>query len=219
MFQKVLISEDEDGTSVGIVEALNSMGITHIVTVQYCDTAYLKLKEAENLVPFDLFITDLSFKLDARLTTIKSGEELLYKISKELEVKTIVYSTNYKLSKARLLFEKCHINGYVCKGRRGLEDLMAAINAVYEGHNYFSEEVKGATTPYNDLEITEYDLHLVEQLSLGKSKEEIRNHFIDNDISPASTSSIEKRQSKLLITFEARNTAHLISIVKDLGLI
>jgi hypothetical protein len=219
MFQKVLVSEDEDGTSVGIVEALISMGITHIVTVQYCDTAYLKLKEAATSVPYDLFITDLSFKRDARSTTIKSGEELLYKISKELEIKTIVYSTNSKLSKARLLFEKCHIKGYVCKGRRGLEDLKAAVTSVDEGHNYFSEEVKGATTAYADLEIDDYDLHLIEQLSLGKSKDEISAHFIHNNISPTSTSSIEKRQSKLLITFEARNAIHLISIVKDLGLI
>jgi DNA-binding NarL/FixJ family response regulator len=219
MFQKVLVSEDEDGTSVGIVEALNSLGIANITTVQYCDTAYLKLKEEATSEPYDLFITDLGFKRDARLTTIKSGEELLHNLSKELEIHTIVYTTNHKLSKARLLFEKYNINGYVCKGRSGLEDLKNAVKAINEGHIYFSEEVKDATTAYTNLAIDDYDLLLIEQLALGKSKYEISEHFMINDISPASISSIEKRQNKLLVTLEARNATHLISIVKDLGLV
>ena len=70
-----------------------------------------------------------------------------------------------------------------------------------------------------DLEIEDYDIKLIELLSLGMSQEQISNHFQENKISPASLSSIEKRINRLRIQFKARNVVHLVSISKDLGFI
>lgn len=69
------------------------------------------------------------------------------------------------------------------------------------------------------LEIDSYDIELVRQLSLGLSQDEISIHFKEQDISPYSLSSIEKRINKLKIYFKAKNTVHLVSMTKDLGLI
>nr|WP_240961975.1 DUF5932 domain-containing protein [Nonlabens sp. Ci31] len=69
------------------------------------------------------------------------------------------------------------------------------------------------------MEIDDYDIELLKQLALGHPKESISELFKNNGISPSSLSAIEKRQSKLFIQFSANNAAHLIGIVKDLGLI
>ena len=51
------------------------------------------------------------------------------------------------------------------------------------------------------------------------SQEDISFQFKNNQTSPSSLSSIEKRLNKLKIQFKAINSIHLVSIVKDVGLI
>ena len=69
------------------------------------------------------------------------------------------------------------------------------------------------------MEITDYDIELTKQLSLGLDQKRISRYFIENNISPGSVSSIEKRINKLRIKFKADNATHLIAKMKDLGLI
>ena len=69
------------------------------------------------------------------------------------------------------------------------------------------------------MEFDGYDVALITQLSKGWSQEEISQYFKTKNITPSSLSSIEKRINKLRIQFSANNTTHLVTIVKDLGLI
>ena len=82
-----------------------------------------------------------------------------------------------------------------------------------------SPQVAQALTPKTNLEIDNYDIQVVKLLSNGLSQEEISQKFKDNNISPNSLSTIEKRLNKLRIQFKANNAIHLVAIVKDLGLI
>jgi len=82
-----------------------------------------------------------------------------------------------------------------------------------------SSHVSNALRPSQDLEIDDFDLLLVEKLSHGLSQDEISSEFKTKNISPSSLSSIEKRLNKLKIEFKANNAIHLVSKVKDLGLI
>ena len=221
MFKKVLISDDLGSINKGVLTVLNSLGINDIKQVQYCDDAYLQIKSAilKN-EPFDLFITDLSFKPDHRASKLHSGEDIIKQLHQEsIPLKTIVYSVEDRFQKVRTLINDYHTNAYVCKGRKGLEDLASAIHTVYNDEVFLSEQVKNALSKENNLEIDSYDLALMKQLSLGHSKEQISDFFKSNNVTPSSLSSIEKRQNKLLIAFKATNATHLISIVKDLGLI
>lgn len=221
MFKKVLISDDLGSINKGVITVLNALGINEIMQVQYCDDAYLQIKSAIlKKVPFDLFITDLSFKPDHRAFKLYSGEDIIKQLHREnISIKTIVYSVEDRFQKVRMLINDYSTNAYVCKGRRGLDDLSSAINAVYNNELFLSDQVKNALSKENNLEIEPYDLALMKQLSLGHSKDQISAFFKSNNFTTSSLSSIEKRQNKLLITFNATNATHLISIAKDLGLI
>ena len=221
MFTKVLISEDMDDINKGLYTSLSELGITKIHQVQYCDDAYLKIKKAIlDDAPYQLLVTDLSFKSDHRKQKFSSGDDLI-KILKDQcpNLKVIVYSVEDRLQKVRILMNNYDIDAYVCKSRRGLIELSKAIYAVLKNEKYLSTEVENALSPKTDLEIDNYDIELVKQLSKGLSQDEISVYLKSNHLSPSSLSSVEKRLNKLRIQFKANNAIHLVAIVKDLGLI
>jgi len=221
MFKKVLVSDDLGCTNEGVLSVIKSLKIKHAEQAQYCDDACLKIKRTQlDLDPFDLFITDLSFVKDHREQKYTSGKELIIALKKEYpHLKIIVYSVDDRLQKVRFLMNVHQTNGYVCKGRQGLVELENAIHAVYKNEIYVSPQLKPALSPKNDLEIEDFDILLIKLLSNGLSQEEISAHFKNENRSPNSLSSIEKRLNKLRIQFKANNAIHLVSIVKDLGLI
>jgi DNA-binding NarL/FixJ family response regulator len=221
MFTKVLIAEDMQDINKGVHTTLCELGIPEIHQVQYCDDALLKIKKADlEGKPFELLITDLSFKTDWREQKIKSGEDLIRAIKNEFpDLKIIAYSIEDRIQKVRTMISNYNINGYVCKTRRGLLELTKAISTVYSNERYLSPEVSQAFSAKSTLEIDDYDILLLEQLSKGFSQDEISHYFSQNNISPSSLSSIEKRLNKLKIDFKANNAIHLIATVKDLGLI
>ena len=161
-----------------------------------------------------------SFQADHRSQTYASGQALVEKLKVEFPVlKVIVYSVEDRLQAVRTLFNQHHIDAYVCKSRSGLKNLTTAINEVVNGNNFLSPEVSNALNSTNELEVDDYDILLLDNLSKGLSQEEISSLYKKENISPASLSSIEKRLNKLRIQFNANNAIHLVAIVKDLGLI
>jgi DNA-binding NarL/FixJ family response regulator len=221
MFTKVLISEDMEDINKGVYTSLCELGITDIHQAQYCDDAYLKIKKAIlDESPFQLLITDLSFKADYREQRFPSGESLIKILKNEYpSLKIIVYSVEDRLQKVRTLMTDHHVDAYVCKSRRGLTELSKAIVNVLEDKVYLSPEVSQAFNTNYDLEIDDYDIMLLKHLSNGLSQEDISAHFKTGNISPSSLSAIEKRLNKLRIEFKANNAIHLVANVKDLGLI
>ena len=221
MFQKVLIADDLGSINEGVLSVLKSLGIKYYEAVQYCDDARLRIKRADlDKKPFDLLITDLSFKADHREQKIKSGEELIAVLKDEFpDLKIIVYSIEDRLQKIRKLLDYPNVKGYVCKGRKGLKELTDAIKNGYTNRQYISQELAQALIQKDDTEITDYDIQLIKQLSFGMSQDEISLHFKKNNISPSSLSSVEKHLNQLRDQFKANNATHLVAIVKDLGLI
>jgi len=221
MFSRVIVADDLESINEGVLSVTNSLNVGHISKVQYCDEAYIKIKRAIfDGNPYELLITDLSFKKDDRITKLESGESLIERLRKEdTDVKIIVYSIEDRLQKVRTLFKKHKIDAYVCKGRKGLIELETAINQVSSNSQFISPSVANALSKSVDLEITDYDIELLKQLSYGKSKLDISKIFKVKKITPNGVSSIEKRQNRLQIQFNASNALQLISIVKDLGVI
>ena len=205
MFTKVLIADDLGSINQGVMAILESLNVTTVKQVQYCDDAYLQVKKAAlDHKPFDLVITDLSFKPDHREPKYKSGEDLVKVLKKEYpDLKVIVYSVEDRLQKVRTLVKNHGTNAYVCKGRQGLVELSRAVKSVYDGELYLSPQVTQALSSQNSLEIDDYDVELVNQLSKGLSQDEISDFFRANNVTPSSLSSIEKRLSKLRVQFKA----------------
>jgi DNA-binding NarL/FixJ family response regulator len=222
MFKKVLIAEDMDFINSGIKSQLADLGIAQIEYVQYCDEALLKLKSAKlNNVPFDLLISDLSFDEDAVEQKIKSGDELIKAVRKEFpSLKITVFSVEDKEFRVQNLFNEYNINAYVWKSREGLRELKKAIQQIYTTDSiYVSPHVAGSMSKQKTIEISEYDIFLIECLSKGYLQEEISAILKEKSWSPTSVSSIEKRLKFLREHFNATNPTHLVAITKDLGLI
>lgn len=221
MFKKVLLSEDIDTISQGIKSVMNALHIENVHQVQYCDDAYLKIKKSYlDELPFDLLITDLSFVPDHREQKLTSGDALIKTLREEFPtLKIIVYSVENRTERIRTLFNELKIDAYITKGRVGLRELRDAIITVNNGGTYLSPELDKILTSKPPLEIVEYDIQLLKMLSLGHSQDQISLLFKKKNIKPNSLSSLEKRLNALRNHFSSKNVVHLISIVKDLGLI
>lgn len=222
MFQKVLIAEDLDSISFSVVQVLQELAVLEIHHAKYCDDAFLKIKRAiHDNVPYDLLISDLSFKTDHRENKLISGEELIEAVKKEQPtIKTIVFSIEDKSFRIKSLFNNLGINAYVSKGRDSMPELKKAIERIYDNEEKIvSAELSHALRDKSLFEIESYDIALLKLLSKGNTVEEIASEFKESGIAPNGTSSLEKRINRLKIYFKANNNVHLIALAKDFGLV
>lgn len=222
MFQKVLIVDDIDFNDVAAVSVLEALAVPQIDFAKYCDDALLKLKRGYlDHVPYDLLITDLSFKADHRENQLTSGEALIEAVKGLFpEIKIIAFSIEDKSYRIKSLFDHLGINGFVMKGRNTMIELRKAVEAVASNDAPFlPADLQYIFQDKLVNEIDDYDIQLLEYLSKGVSQEAMESVLKQAGITPNSKSTIEKRISKLKIYFKALNTTHLVSITKDLGLI
>src|SRR5687767_9003836 len=115
MFHKVLVAEDLDSISMTVVQVLEELSVVEIHHAKYCDDAFLKIKKAiYEKEPFDLLISDLSFKQDHRENKLFTGEELIDAVKKiQPNIKTIVFSIEDKSFRIKSLFDNSRINAYI----------------------------------------------------------------------------------------------------------
>ncbi|WP_140487434.1 response regulator transcription factor [Flavobacterium sp. GSA192] len=223
MFKKVLIAEDLDSISQSIIHTLEELSIDDIQHVKYCDDAHIRIKKAlAEKKPFDLLISDLSFKQDHRENKLINGEELIAAAKKtQPNIKTIVFSIEDKSFKIKSLFNILKIDAYVIKGRNSIKELEKAINRIYNNETgiLLPEINTNTSTEKSIIEIESYDISLLKSLSKGLIINEIATEFKKSGIVPNGNSSIEKRLNKLKTYFKANNNIHLIAIAKDMGLI
>jgi DNA-binding NarL/FixJ family response regulator len=221
MFSKVLIADDLESINMGVSAVLTKMNIPEVQRVNYCDDALLKVKAAKQEgAPFDLVVTDLSFKTDHRAQHIRSGDALALAIKLNFpKLKVIVYSVEERIPMVRKLIKSHGVDAYVCKGRRGLLELEMAIDSLLNQQVFVSPQVASALHKKNVMEIEDYDIELLKHLAKGMVQDEIAHEFKMHRIKPYSLSSVEKRIGLLRIQFGAKNATQLIATVKDLGLI
>ena len=221
MFKKILVAEDIDSISLGLELLFQKYNDTDITYTKYCDEAFLKIKKAGiDKKPFDLLITDLSFKESHRDEKLSSGESLIQAVRQEQpDVKIIAYSIDERGYMIRHLLDDLDIDGYVSKGRDSSAELLKAINAVYEGKKHISAHLAHLKKPALVTEMDQVDLEIIKLLADGLSQNEIVDNFRSRGKKVASISSVEKRIIKMKVSLQARNTTHIVSIAKDMGLI
>jgi two-component system capsular synthesis response regulator RcsB len=222
MFKKVIVAEDFDSINLGIEQALKDLGIVNVQHSKYCDDAFLKIRKGiQDNEPYDLLISDLSFKADYREAKIVSGDELIQKVREEQpNIKIIAYSVEDKSYRIKSLFENSGIDGFVLKGRNSIEELKKAMNLLATSNQkYISPEIASVLQEKKNYEIDDLDIQIMKQLSLGIPQDGITEAFKKLAIKPNSKSTIEKRIAKLKDFFKASNTTHLVSITKDMGII
>ena len=201
---------------------MNDFNIDNFQHAKYCDDAFLKVRKAiQDNEPYDLLISDLSFKKDHREVKIGSGDELIQKVRElQPDIKIIAYSIEDKSVRIKSLFDDSEINAFVLKGRNSIDDLKKALTLISSSEQKFiSPEVASALQEKGNYEIDDVDIKILKYLSDGTSQDEIIEIFKSNDIKPNSKSAMEKRLAKLKDFFKANNTIHLVSITKDMGII
>jgi two-component system capsular synthesis response regulator RcsB len=222
MFKKVIIAEDLDAISLGIEQVLKDLNIIDFQHSKYCDDAFLKIRAAlTKNEPYDLLISDLSFKTDHREVKISSGDELVQKVRElQPDIKIIAYSVEDKNYRIKSLFENAKIDAFVLKGLNSIEELKKAIHITSTSdQNFISPEVASALQQKNNFEIDDLDIQILKHLSSGTPQDEIIQIFKNMGIKPNSKSAMEKRLSKLKDFFKANNTVQLVFIAKDMGII
>jgi len=222
MINKILIAEDIDSINTGIITILQDKFDFSIEHANSCDKAYLKiLKAIQENNPFDLLITDLSFKADGFLENkLNHGEDLINAIKEQnITIRTLVYTIEDKPSLIKRLKEILHVDGIVLKGQNSLSELCLAIDAINKDENYFTSEVQYILKNDSTIAIDSYDITLLSLLSEGLTQHEISDALKKEQIKPSSISSIEKRIGELKTTLKANNSIHMISIAKDMCLI
>jgi two-component system capsular synthesis response regulator RcsB len=222
MFKKVLIAEDFDTISITVGQALEELSVSEIHHAKYCDDAFLKIKKAlHNSVPYELLVSDLSFKTDHRENKLNTGEELIAAIKKiQPNIKTIVFSIEDKSFRVKSLFNNLGINAYVSKGRDSIPELKRAITEIFNNNtNVVSTGLSHALRDKSLIEIESYDIEILKLLSKGHTLDDISTEFKTMKIAPNGSSSLEKRINRLKIFLKANNNVHLIAIAKDLGLV
>ncbi|MCC9066469.1 response regulator [Flavobacterium piscisymbiosum] len=222
MFKKVIIAEDLDAISLGIEQVLKDLNIVDFQHSKYCDDAFLKIRAAiHKNEPYDLLISDLSFKTDHREVKITNGDELVQKVRElQPDIKIIAYSVEDKSYRIKSLFDNAEIDGFVLKGLTSIQELKKAIHLISTSEGkYISPEVASALQEKNNYEIDDIDIKILKHLSDGTSQDEIVEIFKTSDVKANSKSALEKRLSRLKDFFKANNTVHLVSIAKDMGII
>lgn len=221
MFKKIIVAEDIDTISDGLKAAFEKLEGAEVVFTKYCYETYLKIKKAlQDDAPFDLLVTDLSFKsshMDVKLT---SGEEVISQLRADgIDIAIIAYSIDERGYNIRHLLHELNVNGYVSKGRESAPDLLRAIHAVYQGEQYVSAHLAHLKKPDGLTDLDATDLEIIKLLAEGYSQPEIRDIFKQNSKKSSSFSSVEKRIIKMRTSLQAKNTTHLVSIAKDMGLV
>lgn len=219
MFKKALIVEDHEVRNLGVVNTLSELQIQNYDFVSYCDDALQKIKTAADQAPYDLLITDLSFDKDHIVQKINSGQELITEVRKiHPNLKIIAFSIEKRPKVIDDLFKIQEINGFVSKGRNDGKDLKNAIKKVFKNETVIPQEILNSirNTSFN---FTEYDVTLIELLAKGWKQDKIEEYFKQNNITPDSKSSIEKRLSELRENLNAKNNIEMIVMCKDIGVI
>ncbi|AWG21979.1 response regulator [Flavobacterium faecale] len=222
MFKKVLITDDLDIVCDTVQTVVRQLSIDDIHLAAYCDDAYLKIKKSLiEKKPFDLLITDLSFKDNFQKNNINNGEDLIASVKKiQPSLKIIVFSVEDKSYRIRSLFEKYAIDGYIIKGRDSIPNLSTTIVQAFSNIKpVMPIEIEKLLKEQQLIEIEDYDIFILKLMAKGNTLGEISAAFKSKKIQPSSPSSIEKRITKLKVYFKAVNNVQLIATTKDLGLL
>lgn len=221
MFKKVLIAEDHEMINISVQRMAEELKIPVIDHVHYCDDAVEKVKKSfrENN-PYDLLITDLYYDTDHREQQLKDGREMVKQIrSIHPSIKIIFFSAENKSSIIDSLFKEYQINGYVRKGRNDGKEMKKAITTVFNSNNFLSLETQHEIKKLNSYEFSTFDVTIISLLAQGILQKNIPTYLINNNISPNSISTIEKRLNIIKEELGITNNEQLIAFCKDLGII
>ncbi|MCL1669752.1 response regulator [Elizabethkingia ursingii] len=221
MFRKILIAEDHESANLSVQKTLEDYPASATDFVYYCDDALDRIEKSVQLKdPYDLLITDLSFEEDQNIQRIKSGFELIT-LAKSVapDLAVIVFSAEKRAGIIDSLFKDYSVDAYIHKGRTDVKELRLAIDAIYNGKKYLSTDSQQSLKEINSFEFSSFDVKVISLLAEGILQKNIPIYLQQENISPSSLSSVEKRLNILKDQLQVNNNEQLVAFCKDLGII
>lgn len=221
MFERVLIAEDHENTSLSVKRALIDLGVEDPKYVSYCDQALSWIRKGlKTAQPYDLFITDLSFVEDHTIQEITDGATLI-KAVKEIqpELKILVFSAEGRPEVISSLISDLGIDAYVRKARHDVQELRSAIEAIAKGKTHFPIQIRKTARENNSFAFTTYDTTIIRLLAQGAKQKEIPQFLQENKIIPSGLSSLEKRLNLIRDVLGFSTNEQLIAYCKDFKII
>lgn len=207
---KLFIVDDHKMFLEGIQSILEDLDFIEIIATAKNGEEALKL--LKSLTP-DIVITDIDMpNID--------GIELTKKIKAEISnIKVIALSSHYKSTVISTII-KAGINGYILKNTGKIE-LLKAIETVYNGENYFSDEVKKImseslfnvkSTKDNNVQLSDREKEILRLIVQEKSTKKIA------DLLFISVNTVETHRKNLMRKIGAKNMVGLVkyAIQQDL---
>ncbi|EHQ25890.1 response regulator transcription factor [Mucilaginibacter paludis] len=220
MFEKVLIAEDHQTTSISVKQILAELRIQNCDYAYYCDEALTRIRnEQASGQAYELLITDLSFGPGSHSQILTGGAALIAAARQvQPDLKILVFSIENKPIVIERLFDELKINGYVGKGREDALELRQAVENIAKGRRHIPAGLRHAVKQINAHDFSEIDLTIVRLISEGKSQKQISAYFTENAIKPSSLSTIEKRLALMREAYGFSNNEQLIVYCRETGL-
>ncbi|PWG79535.1 response regulator [Pararcticibacter amylolyticus] len=217
MFERVLIAEDHHSVNSWVKQTLKDLGTAEIRQAHYCDDAFRLLQIAiREGTPFDLLITDLSFREDRPDQKLHNGAELIGAVRSLLpELKILVFSAEDQPAVARSLYDRFGINGYVPKGPRDEEEMRQALTQIAKHKTYIPREFQQAVRAKNAHDFTKYDVIIISELAQGTYQKNIPFVLEKQGFKASSLSSVEKRLCQIRDALGFTKNEQLIAYCKD----
>ncbi len=221
MIEKVLIAEDHQSVNFSIRKTLEDLGIAHADYTYYCDDALLRiLKGKQAGSPYDLLITDLYFEEDDQAQQIPGGMALIAAARQvQPELKVLVFTADRKATTIEAMLNEHNVDGYVCKGRNDTKELKTAIDNIVHNQSYFPRHLLQLVKQKNTHQFTDFDITVITCLAQGMRQKDIPAYLRQQQITPSSLSSIEKRLNLIKEVFNLSTNEQLAIFCKDRGVI
>lgn len=221
MFEKILIAEDHQSTGISVKQTLEELNINTCDYTYYCDHALTRIRN-EQLAghPYELLVTDLSFKPGDREEKLRDGVALIAAARQvQPELKVLVFSIESKVIVIKRLFDELNIDGYVEKGRKDAQELRSAIDAICKNSRYIPAGLRQAVKQVSTHNFTDLDLAVIKLLYEGKLQKEMPDCLTRQGIRPSSLRMIEKRLSLMKEAYAFTNNEQLLVFCREAGFI
>ncbi len=199
---KVLIVEDHPLLVEGLLNSFSKAEGVEVLSTAATGEACLKELK---LNPVDIILMDL------RLPDMM-GAELAKQIFENIpDAKIIVLTTHQQKFYIQTMID-LGVKGYLLKSVN-FDEILKAIIEVNEGGTYFCREVAQQLKEeeYNRIFITKRESEVLKLIAAGLTNQDIANKLF---ISPLT---VDSHRKNLILKFEAKNTASLVSIAVAQG--
>ncbi|MDA9340071.1 response regulator [Polaribacter sp.] len=219
---KILIVDDHQITTHGLLYSLEEVGDFEVVTTTDCDDAFQLIKASEKSEPFQILFTDLSFDNNTKETKLKGGEALIKAIrTNGIEIKVVVITGRTEIYRGYNVISNLKPNAYLLKSYCDAEEIGVAIQKILENEYYYSYKIhqKIMRTKIAQIKLDDVAIQILKELPNHPKIRNLEGIILNKNRIKIKLRSIELRLAKLRTDLNAVNNTDLILKAKELGVV